>query len=210
MARGGKSTPGGMPAQSTSPGPSQEYGQGVANQQAMKAVPLPKLNAPPTPPQLNTPGAMPSAQPNPMGPGPQGSMQDQAPMPIPGSLGGLTDPSTSSNPITHGASFGPGLDLSQLPVNPKPSPPLTPQIDAAFMVNYLPLLESRASQPDSSFALRAWVRRLRSALPPDFDPTHLQTAKPSIDQRVGTPSAAATVPADPNLHTAPAQPTGGQ
>lgn len=201
MARG-KTTPSGGPAQSAAPGPSPEYGQGVANAQAMKAVPLPKLNTPPAIPKLNVPGAMPSGQ-APAGPPSGANMADQAPMPQPGSLGGLTDPSTDTNPITHGASFGAGADMSQLAINPKPAaPPPGPQIDAAFMVNYLPILESRASQPDSSFALRAWVRKLRSSLPADFDPTHLQSAQPSADQSVGL----AKVPADPALHTAPAPP----
>ena len=187
MARGAKpTTPSGGPGQSTTAAPSGQYGQGVKNQAAMKAVPLAKTSFTPPPMQTPGPGVMPQITSAP--PGMSQQMADQAPMPQPGSLGGLTDPSTDGTPISHGADFGPGPNFSDLPVpGPPPTPPVNPQIDAAFMVNYLPVLESRASQPDSSFALRAWVRRLRSSLPPDFDPTALQTVQPSASQQAGPP-----------------------
>lgn len=173
MARGGKkATPGGMPAQAKSVGPSGEYGQGVASQRAMNAVPLPKMGGgPPSPQGSASPGAAVDANVLP-------------PFVAPGSLGGILDPSGNpAEPITHGASFGPGADFNALPT-PVTQGAQAPQVaDAAFMVNYLPMLESLASSPGSSTALRAFVRKMRSSLPPNFDPTAVQTVHPTADQQ---------------------------
>lgn len=71
-------------------------------------------------------------------------------------------------PITEGASFGAGRNLQDLQM---PTQRAAPVVDPKLFASYLPQMEAVASQPDSSAALRSFVRRLRSQLPVDFDPT---------------------------------------
>ena len=98
---------------------------------------------------------------------------NSAPPVAPGGLGPLGAPTANPNePITNGASFGPGAQLGDLQFPTRPDP--GQEVDAVFMSNYLPMLESLASSEGSSYALRAWVRRLRESLPPDFEPVTSQ------------------------------------
>lgn len=146
MARGKKlpGTPAGFGAQAVQVARSDQYGQGAAQERAQQAVPLPKMGPPPPSPgggPSMTPGAVP-----------------------------LTAPSGRPNePITEGASFGPGSTLADLSL-PQPQPAVPP-VDPKMFTAYLPQLEAIASMPDSNPATRSLVRRLRAALPPDFDPT---------------------------------------
>ena len=47
--------------------------------------------------------------------------------------------------------------------------PAGPNPDVIAMARHLPMLEALASRPGSSATTRAFVRRLRSMLPPDFE-----------------------------------------
>lgn len=160
MARGKGKTVGGAPAQAAPPSvPSPQYGAGVAQQQALAAVPLPDNSAPPIPP---------------------------------GGLGPLNAPTANpKEPITAGASFGPGAHLGDLQFPTPPDP--GQEVDAVFLSNYLPMLESLASSDGSSYALRSWVRRLRESVPPDFEPVTSQA--PSNPSPTPAPSAPAPAPA---------------
>ena len=80
------------------PTPNQVYGQGVAQQQALKAVPLPASGTTP-------PGA---AAPPPAPPAPGAPPAGPAPV-LPGGLGPIDRPSERPNePLTAGLSSGPG------------------------------------------------------------------------------------------------------
>jgi hypothetical protein len=92
----------------------------------------------------------------------------QAPTLAPGEVP-LDLPSARPNePITEGASFGPGRNLDQLQM---PVQRQQPDVDPELFAVFLPQLEAVASQPNSSHAMRSFVRRLRAQLPIGFDPT---------------------------------------
>lgn len=76
----------------------------------------------------------------------------------PGGMGALTRPTERpGEPITAGAPVGPGPGPDSLP-RPVPAgaSPLSAQLAA-----YLPILETRAAQPDASANFRMFVRRVR-------------------------------------------------
>lgn len=76
----------------------------------------------------------------------------------PGGFGALTRPTERpGEPITAGASVGPGPGPGALPRPVPPGPaPMTAELAA-----YIPMLETRAAQPDASANFRMFVRRVR-------------------------------------------------
>lgn len=91
------------------------------------------------------------------------------PSPTPVSQGPLTTPvqpipldAPTGNPNEHvlaGAPIGPGPGPEALAINPAPNE------DLAKLAAYLPVLELAASQPNSSAALRQFVRSVRGSIP---------------------------------------------
>lgn len=76
-----------------------------------------------------------------------------------------------NEPISEGASFGPGRNLSDLNL-PQPRPTQAEStIDPKMFSVYLPMLEALTSVPGSSVELRSFTRRLRAQMPIGFDPT---------------------------------------
>jgi hypothetical protein len=144
LARGKKPTPGGGYAgQPNRTATSSQYGQAAEQSRAQAAVPLPDVAGSPVAP----------------------SAPDLAPGAVP-----LDRPSDRAwEPITEGASFGPGRGLSDLTMPTPAAEDNSP--DPRLFSRYLPALEAVASQPGSSHALRSFVRRLRAQVPLDFDPT---------------------------------------
>lgn len=120
--------------------PGQTYGDAKQQLDAQRAVPMA------TGPALPTPSPAQSADP-----------------------GGLTSPvqvtplhAPTQNPDEHvlaGAPLGPGPGPEALAVNTQPDE------DLARLGTYLPVLELAASQPNSSAALRQFVRTIRGNLP---------------------------------------------
>jgi hypothetical protein len=145
MARG-KGTPAGYAPQPAAAPAGGQYGDKAKSIADQGAVPLPNMAA-----------GMAGAGPQPAGPA-------FAPGEVP-----LDMPSARPNePITEGASFGPGRNLTDLGL---PKPPTTAPLNPELFSKYLPALEAVASGPDSSVNLRQFVRQLRARMPPDFDPT---------------------------------------
>lgn len=152
MARGGGTpkklpgTPAGFGSQAIQTARGGQYGSQAASAAAQKAVPLPNMqqgistNQMPAGPAL-TPGSVPLNMPT----------------------------ARPQEPISEGASFGPGRGLQDLAL-PAP-PPAEPPIDPELFRVYLPMLEAVASQPGSSYATRSFVRRIRAMMPLGFDPT---------------------------------------
>ena len=97
------------------------------------------------------PGAMPSAAMDPARV--MAAAQEFAPPQI--GLGAPT--SRPGEPVTAGMG-----DPAAAPIAP-------PNPDVIAMARHLPMLETLASRPNASATTRAFVRRLRSMLPPDFD-----------------------------------------
>lgn len=124
------------------------YGARAATETALQAVPAAGPSADMAAPTAGTPPASDAAL-------LQAATDYQAP------LGGLTDPSQNPNePVTAGLPSGPGAGPEALS---------TPDPNAADMQTwaaYLPTLEYLASLPGSTSSTRNFVRRLRSALPP--------------------------------------------
>ena len=56
-----------------------------------------------------------------------------------------------------------------IPTGVQPAVAPGPDPDVLAMARYLPTLERLASMPNASISTRAFVRRLRSMLPPDFE-----------------------------------------
>lgn len=121
-------------------GPSQGYGQRVAQERAQQAVPM---GPPPAPPPA------PAAPPVPAGPAP-GERGDP-----------LRPTERPAEPLTAGIDSGPGPGSEVL------EPPDGPDPDLLPMRDYLPTLELLANQPGSSVAVRNFVRRIRGAMPVD-------------------------------------------
>lgn len=120
------------------------YGEAQALQEQMAAVPMPAATSP-------TPAAA--------GPARPGAVLDVASQFTPPRVG-LGDPTARpGEPVTAGI----GEQFGSPAVAPPPDP------DVIAMAKFLPMLEMRASQPNASMAMRALVRKLRGALPPDFD-----------------------------------------
>jgi hypothetical protein len=134
---------GGYAGQPNRTAASSQYGKAAASQRAQAAVPLPDVGA-----SIDELG--------------QGALP---PGLVPLNRG--TD--RPDEPITEGASFGPGRQLSDLA--PPPMRPEPPDIDPRLFAVYLPQLEAMAESEQSSHALRSFVRRLRMRMPIDFDPT---------------------------------------
>jgi len=83
----------------------------------------------------------------------------EAPKIRPGEMGPLTRSSERpSEPLTAGTPLGPGPgpEVVARPGSGRPSEPLSERLAA-----YLPILESRAAQPDASANFRLFVRRVR-------------------------------------------------
>lgn len=145
MPRGGKrtGTPGKAYASRSDlnrPAPGQTYGQGVAQQAAMKAVPI---GAPPPVPTAS--GASEQAPPD-----LEALAQGWQP------LAGAPDQTARPNePTTAGLSLGPGSGPEALPQVAAPQNP-----DLARMLGYLPMLEQLASNPHASAATRSLYRQL--------------------------------------------------
>lgn len=154
MARGGKKLPGtpaGFGSQAIQTARSGEYGSQAASAAAQRAVPVANMAQAPGVP---TPGQAPAG-----------------PSLVPGSVP-LDMPTNRPNePITEGASFGPGRNLSDLNL-PQPRPTQAEStIDPKMFAIYLPMLEAMTSEPGSSVELRSFTRRLRAQMPIGFDPT---------------------------------------
>lgn len=154
MARGGKKLPGtpaGYGSQAIQVARSGEYGSQAASAASQRAVPMANMAQAPGVP---SPGQAPAG-----------------PSMVPGSVP-LDMPTNRPNePITEGASFGPGRNLSDLNL-PQPRPAASEsQIDPKMFAVYLPMLEAVTSIPGSSVELRSFTRRLRAQMPIGFDPT---------------------------------------
>ena len=153
MARGGKKLPGtpaGFGSQAIQTARSGGYGSQVASADAQRAVPVANMAQPPMAPTGAPTGGMPT-----------GFAPGQIPLNMP--------TNRPTEPLTDGASFGPGRNFEDLALPAPPSP--TSEIDSQLFKAYLPLLESVASMPDSSKAMRSFVRRLRAQMPAGLDPT---------------------------------------
>lgn len=117
--------------------PGQQYGQAKAQMDAQRAVPMATGPALPTAPPVPT--------------GPLTTPVNTIPLDAP-----------TANPDEHvlaGAPVGPGPGPEALAVN------TAPDEDMAKLAVYLPVLELAASQPNSSAALRQFVRSIRGNLP---------------------------------------------
>lgn len=126
-----------------------KYGQAKEVTDAQRQVPLPRQTPPPA--AVSSPAADPLEV-----------ARSYTPPNI--GLGRPTD--FPDVPITSGLDTGPGpgsASISPLAINRPPNP------DVLAMARYLPMLEALANRPTASATTRAFVRRLRSALPPDFE-----------------------------------------
>ena len=156
MARGGKQrlpgTPAGFGSQAIQTARSGEYGSQAASAASQRAVPVANM--------AQAPGV-----PSPGAPSPASSM-------VPGSVPLDMASMRPNEPITEGASFGPGKSLRDLNL-PEPQMPAEQQaqIDPKMFSVYLPMLEAVTSIPGSSVELRSFTRRLRAQMPLGFDPT---------------------------------------
>lgn len=118
--------------------PGQTYGQAAQQLDAQRVVPM---AAGPT---LPTPQQQPSQQ----------------PLTSPVNVVPLDAPSNAPGEhVLAGVPVGPGPGPEAMSVMPAPDP------DLARLGPWLPVLELAASQPDSSMALRQFVRRVRGNLP---------------------------------------------
>tara|TARA_R100000808_G_scaffold4752_2_gene15044 strand:+ start:3983 stop:4384 length:402 start_codon:yes stop_codon:yes gene_type:complete len=92
---------------------------------------------------------------------PMARSEDLAPRPSvrPGGFGGVTRPTERPRqPLTAGAPVGPGGGPEML-VGPQRVPD---EEVSERLVSYLPILETKAAQPDSTANFRMFVRRVRA------------------------------------------------
>lgn len=117
--------------------PSKEYGSRVAQERAQQAMPVATPVAP--------------------APGPTPNPGVRVPLPPPTPLSAPSE--RPDEPVTAGIDMGAGPGRAALGL----APPVDP--DLLAFASYLPTLELLASQPDSTVAMRNFVRRLRGAMP---------------------------------------------
>ena len=99
-------------------------------------------------------------------PGPMGMDPETLERQMPRRTAALSQPSERPDePFTAGEPIGPGPGpeaVSQPDRRPRANP------NYERLHEYLPAIEFRASQEDSSYSLRSLAFRIRSSLPPDF------------------------------------------